>query len=167
MAILLGISACGVTGYIILSILRKNEDDDYFDTLSSTAKYKTVEISIPKDAVRLLIGRNGKNINQIQQQSNTKVSLRDCDENTRVCIIRGSQFACSVAESLIRDCIANQPLVESFDMVVPANCVGKIIGRCGERIKEIRAVSGAKVNVSEIGRNEGVNKTITLKGLNF
>lgn len=166
MAILLGISACGLTGYLILSILKKDEDDDYFDTVTSTAKFKTVEIPIPKDTVRLLIGRNGKNIKQIQEQSNARVSLRDVDEHTRICVIRGSQLACSVAETLIREFIANQPLLESVDVLVPQSCVGKIIGRFGERIKEIAAVSGAKVNVSDIGRNEATNR-IVVKGRTF
>lgn len=165
LAILLGVSACGLTGYLILSILKKDEDDDdCFDVVTSTAKYKTVEIPIPKEVVGLLIGRNGKNIKQIRDRSNARVNLRDDDENTILCVIRGSQLACSVAESLVRECIANQQLLESVDIVVPQSCVGKIIGRSGERIQEIVAVSGAKVNVSDIGRNETTSR-IVIKGM--
>lgn len=162
LAILLGISACGLTGYLILSILKKDEDDDYFDTVSTTAHYRTIEIPVPNDVVRLLIGRNGKNIRQFQEQSNAKINFRDVDDDKRICVIKGSHVACNVAESLIRDFIANQPLLESEDIWVPHGCVGKIIGRNGDRIKEISAISGAKVNVSD-ERNDSSCR-ITIKG---
>lgn len=163
MAFLLGISACGLTGYLLLLLLKKDEEDDYFDTVSKTAFYKTVEIKIPKDTVRLLIGRNGRNIKMIQEQSNTKINFRDDDGDERVCVVRGSRDACAVAENLVREFVANQPVLESVDMWVPQKSVGKVIGRCGERIQEITTISGAKVNVADGGRNEPTRR-IVLKG---
>lgn len=160
---LLGISACGLTGYLLLLLLKKDEEDDYFDTVSKTSFYKTVEIKIPKDTVRLLIGRNGRNIKMIQEQSNTKINFRDDEGDQHVCIIRGSRDACAVAQNLVREFVANQPVLESFDLWVPQKSVGKIIGRCGERIQEITTISGAKVNVTDGDRSEAMRR-IVLKG---
>lgn len=148
---------------MLLLLLKRNDDDDYFDPVTKASSYKTVEIPVPKDMVRLLIGRNGKNIKLIQEQSNTRINFRDTDTDDRICVIRGSREGCDVADNLVREFLVAQPLLESEDLWVPQSSVGKIIGRCGERIHEISTISGAKVNVSDVGRAENTRR-ITLKG---
>lgn len=166
LAVLLGISACGLTGYLLMLLLKKDEEDDYLDTISRTSAYKTIDIRIPKDVVRILIGRNGKNIKMIQEQSNTKINFRDTEGDDRICVIRGSREACAVAENLVQEFVTNQPLLESLDMWVPQASVGKIIGKCGERIYEISTISGAKINVVNDGRAEPTRR-IVIKGKAF
>lgn len=120
--------------------------------------------------IRELIGRNGKNIKLIQEQSNTKINFRDCDgganDNMKTCIIRGSEEACHIAENLIKDFIENQPVLESEDIWVPTMFVGKIIGRGGEKISELRSSSGAKISVCDVIDDEKgfANKRIVIKG---
>lgn len=162
LAVLLGLSACGLTGYLLMLLLKKDEEDD-FDCTIRTPNHKTIEIKVPKESLRLLIGRNGKNIKAIEEKSNTKIKFRDLNEFDRVCVIRGVAEACLVAQDLIYDCISNQPILECIDVWVPQNVVGKIIGRCGERIHEITSISGAKINVSDVGRNEPTRRII-IKG---
>lgn len=107
-------------------------------------------MKVPKDMVRALIGRNGKNIKLIQEQSNTRINFKDRDgSDDKLCVIRGSIEACNVAENLILDFINNQPVLESEDIWVPVVCIGKIIGRCGEKISDIRSLSGAKLIVGD------------------
>lgn len=79
-------------------------------------------------------------------------------------MIRGTAEACAVAQDLVCEFISNQPILESFDLWVPQNVVGKIIGRCGERVHEISTISGAKINVSDSGRNDPTRR-IVIKGI--
>lgn len=165
----MGITACGISGYLLYLLFRKDEEEDFMDGYAKVSKFRTIEIKVPKEMVRELIGRNGKNIKLIQEQSNTKINFRDSDvgnENVKLCVIRGSDEACNVAQNLIKDFIDNQPVIECEDVWVPLVCVGKIIGRGGEKISELRSLSGAKISVSDIMDDEkGFNtKRITIKG---
>lgn len=167
---MLGITACGISSYLLYLFFREDEEDDFLDNYTKVSKFKTVDIKVPKEMVRELIGRNGKNIKLIQEQSNTKIIFRDCDgvnENFKVCVIKGTDESCNIAQSLIKDFIDNQPVIECEDLWVPISCVGKIIGRGGEKISELRSLSGAKISVSDIMDDEkGFNtKRITMKGM--
>lgn len=66
-------------------LLKKDEEDD-FDCTVRTPNQRTLEIKIPKETVRLLIGRNGKNIKNIQERSNTRINFKDVDGLDRVCL---------------------------------------------------------------------------------
>lgn len=159
-----GLSICGVSGYLLYLLFRKDDDD--IDVYAQASKFKTLEIKVPKDIVRALIGRNGKNIKLIQEQSNTRINFKDWDEiDNKLCVIRGSIEACNVAENLILDFINNQPVLESEDTWVPAICIGKIIGRCGEKISEIRNLSGAKLIIGDDEQGL-ITKRVTIKGMN-
>lgn len=65
-------------------LLLKKDDEDDFDGIVRTPNHKIVEIRVPKEMVRLLIGRNGKNIKMIQEKSNTKINFRDSDRDDKV-----------------------------------------------------------------------------------
>lgn len=164
-------TVCSISGYLLYLFFRKDDEDDYMDRLAKVAKYSTIEMKVPKEMVRELIGRNGKNIKLIQEQSNTKINFRDCDgvnEHLKVCVIRGSDEACNVAKSLIKTFIDNQPVIECEDIWVPQSCVGKIIGRGGEKISEIKSSSGAVIKVTDVVDDEkGFDtKRIIIKGKN-
>lgn len=144
--IALGLSVCGIGGYLLYILLKK--DDDEYKATQKRANYKTLEVPVSKEHIRSLIGRNGKNIKAIQEESHTRISFKDDDgDKQRTCVIRGNRDACIHAKSLILEFIGSQPVLKSDEMSVPQNMVGKIIGRCGENIMEISARSGAKVNV--------------------
>lgn len=66
LTVLLGLSAFGFTSYMLYLLLKKNNEDELLDNYVRTSKHKTMEIKIPKDVIRGLIGRNGSNIKQIQ-----------------------------------------------------------------------------------------------------
>lgn len=166
----MGITACGISTYLLYLFFRKDEEEDFLDSYAKVAKFRTIEVKVPKEMVRELIGRNGKNIKLLQEQSNTKMNFRDCEvvnnENLKVCVIRGSDEACNIAQNLIKDFIDNQPIIECDDLWVPISCVGKIIGRGGQKISELRSLSGALLTISDIMDDEkGFNtKRITIKG---
>lgn len=157
----LGLSVCGISGYLLYLFFKK--DDDEYKATQTKSNYKTLEIPIPNEHVRSLIGRNGDNIKAIQQESHTRISFKDEDDSKlRICVIRGNRDACIHAKSLIKEFITSQPVLIDDEICVPQNIVGKIIGRCGESIREISTRSGAKVNVSN--NKAAVNRIILLKG---
>ncbi|XP_017785004.1 PREDICTED: tudor and KH domain-containing protein-like [Nicrophorus vespilloides] len=162
LTVALGISLCSVTGYLIYIFLKDDEDDYNSDIISS--KYKITEIVIPKDNVGMIIGRKGNKIKEFEQLSNTKISFKDHreDKKMNICIIKGVADSCLLAEQLIMHYIDNQQIIECETMWVPHGAVGKIIGRCGDRITEITKVTGAQITVDS-ERTNNIRK-VTLKG---
>lgn len=162
----LGVSLVGVASYLVYLLFKNDdEDDDYLSTLPKTSRFKTIEIRVEKEMVRALIGRNGKTIKQIEEQSNTKINFKSYDSEIpdRLCVIKGSLEGCNIAENLIQEFIASQPVVEVSDMWVMQNFVGKIIGRCGEQIMEISSLSGAKIHFTDDDRSSP-KRRLTIKG---
>lgn len=165
LTLLLGVSLCGITGYM-LYIFLKRDDDDYIDgTIPQGTQFKSSEFRVPKECVRIIIGRKGQKIRQIQDETNTKVDFKDISNNDRetMCVVRGTMEACYKAEHLIEELIATQPILEYFEMFVPQASVGKIIGRCGEVITEIGNLTGAKINVDDGDRSMPTRKVV-IKG---
>merc|ERR1712142_136951 len=60
--------------------------------------------------------------------------------------------------------IFQQPRVESLTIFVPESVVGRIIGRGGESIKEIKRISNCRIDVDRGALTEGARRKITLKG---
>lgn len=144
----LGLSLCGLTGYLLYLLLRKDDDDeDYSENFDRASKFKILEIAVPKDMVKVVIGRGGKNIKLIQEQSNTRINFKEREGEKPLCVIRGSIEACNIAENLLQEFIKTQPKLESEEMIVPQKCISRVIGRNGDSIREISAVSGAKIDV--------------------
>lgn len=162
LTVVLGLSVCSISGYLLYLALKKDNDDDYSDTYNTVSKFKVSEVSVPKEMVKVLIGRGGKNIKQIQEQSNTRISFQERENKDTLCVIRGSIEACHMAENLIQEFINNQPVVECEDLFIPQQCVSRIIGRDGERIRDLCARSGAKICVDN--DRVSVSRRVTIKG---
>ncbi|RZC39303.1 TUDOR and/or KH 1 domain containing protein [Asbolus verrucosus] len=159
----LGLSVCGISGYLLYLLLKKDDDDDYTDTFNRASKFKILEVPVPKDMVKILIGRSGKNIKLIQEQSNTRINFKEREgQPEAICVIRGSIEACNIAENLVQEFINNQPVLECEDVFVPQQSIARIIGRDGERIREICCMSGAKVTVDN--NRASVSRRVTIKG---
>ncbi|XP_060522756.1 tudor and KH domain-containing protein homolog isoform X2 [Cylas formicarius] len=163
LTIALGLSVFTVTGYLLYLLLKK-EEDDLSDVYVHTSKFKTLEMRVPKDVVRSLIGRNGSNIKLLQEQSSTRIGFKDREGvDEKICVIRGSVENCYLAQNLIQEFINNQPVLENEDISVPVGCIRKIIGRNGDKINEIRGLSGAKLTVCEDDKGL-TSKRISIKG---
>lgn len=159
----MGLSVCGVSGYLVYLLLKKDDDDDYNETINHTSKFNVLEISVRKDMLKVLIGRGGNNIKLIQAQSNTRINFREPEGQTdAICVIRGSIEACNVAANLVEDFVSNQPLVEAEDIFVSQQFISRIIGRDGEKIRQISVMSRAKVNVDN--NRTATSRRITIKG---
>ncbi|CAL9123551.1 unnamed protein product [Musa acuminata var. zebrina] len=127
------------------------------------------KIEIPNGRVGVIIGKSGETIKYLQLQSGAKIQVTrdmDADPNaqTRSVELIGTSEQISKAEQLINDVLSEadagasgiiaarkfgsvQPGAEQFQMKVPNNKVGLVIGKGGETIKNMQARSGARVQV--------------------
>ncbi|CAD5186651.1 unnamed protein product [Musa acuminata subsp. malaccensis] len=127
------------------------------------------KIEIPNGRVGVIIGKSGETIKYLQLQSGAKIQVTrdmDADPNaqTRSVELIGTSEQISKAEQLINDVLSEadagasgiiaarkfgsvQPGAEQFQMKVPNNKVGLVIGKGGETIKNMQARTGARVQV--------------------
>ena len=126
----------------------------------------TVTMLVPRDAVGGLIGRGGGTIAQLR--SNSGCSIRVADQNEagteqRLVTITGRPEACQYAQQLVNAKMAANmaaggnngqpggsamvPGGSTVSIQVPNDVIGRIIGKGGSAINELRAASGAKVDI--------------------
>lgn len=165
-----GLSLFSVTGYLLYLLLKKEDEEKYDGSYVSPLESCKREVKIPKDHVRSLIGRNGTKIKEIEKQTKTKINFKDEDknENYRICLVKGSVQNCNMAESLIHNHIASQPIIETKDLMVPRIATGRIIGRGGEKVHYIQSMAGARIVVApESETPESDERRINIKGQIF
>lgn len=167
-------SFLGLAGYFVYQLYRSNKDDeedaddDYISTVPRSSNHRTIYVKVPQEMVRALIGRNGQQIKSIQTKSNTRINFRDVasddkeEPKERVCVVRGTSEACAMAEHMICEFIATQPIYECISIWVPDKVVGRIIGRCGEVLHDIIQTTGASVNVAD--KDASPTRRINIKG---
>lgn len=124
-------------------------------------------MKIPNSAVGSVIGRNGCNIKELQQRTNTRINFEDADDDDeRTVIIRGSPFDSQEAENIINKIVIEQPEFFTEEIYVPSRSCGRIIGKNGESIKYINRTSRAKVSVDSNSEDKKVESLtrIVLRG---
>ncbi|XP_052209391.1 uncharacterized protein LOC127812886 isoform X2 [Diospyros lotus] len=125
-------------------------------------------IEIPNGRVGVIIGKAGETIKYLQHQSGAKIQVTrdmDADPNspTRTVELMGTPDQITKAEQLIQDVLSEaeaggsgtvtrrlsgqQYGAEHFEMKIPNNKVGLVIGKGGETIKNMQASSGARIQV--------------------
>ena len=123
-----------------------------------------------------VIGKGGEMIRDLQARSACRI---DVDQNVppgqpRLITYRGTRITIDFAKQLVRMLCqenvneADLPLGEAKRefLVVPANTVGKIIGRGGEMIRELQSRSQAKIQVDHRGVSglDTSQKQVTMTG---
>uniref|UniRef100_A0A2P2L198 Uncharacterized protein MANES_02G207700 n=2 Tax=Rhizophora mucronata TaxID=61149 RepID=A0A2P2L198_RHIMU len=129
------------------------------------------KIEVPNDKVGVLIGKGGDTIRYLQFNSGTKIQItRDADADprstTRPVELIGTLSSINKAEKLINAVIAEADaggspslvarglpiaqttgVIDQYEMQVPNEKVGLIIGRGGDTIKSLQAKSGARIQL--------------------
>ncbi|XP_062192982.1 uncharacterized protein LOC133896403 [Phragmites australis] len=148
---------------------------------SSAAQETSRKIEVPNSKVGVLIGKAGETIRNLQTSSGAKIQITkdvDVDSNalTRSVELVGTLESIDKAEQLIKSVIAEaeaggspaliargfgsgQSGSEQFEMTVPDNKVGLIIGKGGETIKSLQTRSGARIQLIPQHPPEGVTLT--------
>ncbi|XP_029163809.1 tudor and KH domain-containing protein homolog [Nylanderia fulva] len=176
--ILLGISlttlGC-VSLAILYSAFEKDDEtrDDNDDTRSrqivTSRCTTTLQYKVPKQYAAAVIGRGGSVIKDIQDKTGTHIHMNkdDIDSPYRLCIIQGKEMEdIRLAESMIKNIIENQPIIETYELLVPYEACGIILRKSANTVQEIQRSSGAKL-ILETGAHKseaGWKKRIVIKG---
>ena len=123
-----------------------------------------------------VIGKGGEMIRDLEARSGCRI---DVDQNVphgapKIITYRGSRATIDFAKSLVAVLCTEQgkdadlPLGQATlkKVSVPANVIGKIIGRKGEMIRKIQSESQAKVQVDHTHLQTDSSRSVTITGMN-
>ena len=125
---------------------------------SSEKPFGRLVFYIPGDQTGLVIGREGKNIRQVESETNTSItvdrsSYARLTQNATVAII-GSEENCKRALCIILQNLKRkmlQHLATTETIKIPNQLVGKVIGIGGSTCSAIESLSGARVKIEDLG----------------
>ncbi|XP_013365397.1 PREDICTED: tudor and KH domain-containing protein isoform X2 [Chinchilla lanigera] len=138
----LGIPASAAVAYILYRRYRESREERLTFVGEDDIE---IEMRVPREAVKLIIGRQGANIKQLRKQTGARIDVDTEDVgDERVLLISGFPVQVCKAKAAIHQILTeNTPVSEQFS--VPQRSVGRIIGRGGETIRSICKASGAKI----------------------
>jgi poly(rC)-binding protein 2/3/4 len=132
----------------------------------------TLRIILTRDEVNYLFGFDGVLINQLRQQTGANIQLTDPSSYEQVLTISGSLELIFKAFSLVCRKLwdflaevtggAQRPLV--LRLAVPASQCGSIIGKHGAKVKEIRDLTGANIQVAQDGLPDSTERCVEISG---
>ncbi|XP_049621931.1 tudor and KH domain-containing protein [Suncus etruscus] len=141
-ALLLGIPASATIAYILYRRFRESRDERLTFVGEDDIE---IEMRVPQEAVKLIIGRQGANIKQLRKQTGARINVDTEDVgDERVLLISGFPVQVCKAKAAIHQILSENSTV-SEQLSVPQRSVGRIIGRGGETIRSICKASGAKI----------------------
>ncbi|KAM4697040.1 far upstream element-binding protein 3 [Rhinophrynus dorsalis] len=167
---------------LVLEIIREKDQADFRGVrsdFSSRMGGGSIEVSVPRFAVGIVIGRNGEMIKKIQNDAGVRIQFKPDDgiSPERVAQVMGLPDRCQHAAHIINELILTAQERDGFGSLalargrgrsrgdwnigtpggmqeitytVPADKCGLVIGKGGENIKSINQQSGAHV---ELQRN--------------
>ncbi|XP_060010040.1 far upstream element-binding protein 3 isoform X4 [Lagenorhynchus albirostris] len=167
---------------MVLEIIREKDQADFRGVrgdFSSRMGGGSIEVSVPRFAVGIVIGRNGEMIKKIQNDAGVRIQFKPDDgiSPERAAQVMGPPERCQHAAHVINELIltaqerdgfgglavargrgrgrgdwnvGNPGGIQEITYTVPADKCGLVIGKGGENIKSINQHSGAHV---ELQRN--------------
>lgn len=143
---------------INLSIIIALQDDETKDDSNNTKRSRkiitsrctTIELKVPKQFASAIIGRGGSMIQKIQDATGTHIIMNSSDIEFPycLCIIQGNEIeGIRLAESMIKNIIDNQPIIETYELLVPYETCGYfgILKKHGDTVQQIQRSSGVKL----------------------
>ncbi|TKC46164.1 hypothetical protein EI555_017721, partial [Monodon monoceros] len=144
---------------MVLEIIREKDQADFRGVrgdFSSRMGGGSIEVSVPRFAVGIVIGRNGEMIKKIQNDAGVRIQFKPDDgiSPERAAQERDGFGGLAVARGRGRGrgdwSVGNPGGIQEITYTVPADKCGLVIGKGGENIKSINQHSGAHV---ELQRN--------------
>ncbi|KAH0506008.1 Insulin-like growth factor 2 mRNA-binding protein 3, partial [Microtus ochrogaster] len=141
----------------ILEIMHKEAQD------TKLTEEIPLKILAHNNFVGRLIGKEGRNLKKIEQDTDTKITISPLQELTlynleRTITVKGSVETCAKAEEEIMKKIResyendiasmNQSETETVHLFIPALSVGAIIGKQGQHIKQLSRFAGASIKIA-------------------
>uniref|UniRef100_A0A3Q1G7H2 Insulin-like growth factor 2 mRNA binding protein 1 n=1 Tax=Acanthochromis polyacanthus TaxID=80966 RepID=A0A3Q1G7H2_9TELE len=148
---------CSSACRMILEIMQQEAKD------TKTADEVPLKILAHNNFVGRLIGKEGRNLKKVEQDTDTKITISPLQDLTlynpeRTITVKGSIEACCLAEveimKKIREAYENDiaamnaPEQETVHVYIPAQAVGAIIGKKGQHIKQLSRFAGASIKIA-------------------
>lgn len=121
-----------------------------------------------------IIGKKGDNVKKFREESGAKINISDSSCPERIVTVTGTTDAIFKAFTMIckkfEDDIQNAPNSGvpkppvTIRLIVPASQCGSLIGKGGSKIKEIREVTGASIQVASEMLPNSTERTVTISG---
>lgn len=134
----------------------------------------TIRMIMQGKEVGNIIGKKGENIKQIREESGAKINISDNKCPERIVTVTGHTDAIYKAFSLVckrfEEAEFNQSVGAApkppvtLRLIVPASQCGSLIGKGGSKIREIREVTGASVQVASEMLPGSTERAVTISG---
>uniref|UniRef100_A0A8D9BMT1 Poly(RC)-binding protein 3 n=1 Tax=Cacopsylla melanoneura TaxID=428564 RepID=A0A8D9BMT1_9HEMI len=164
--------------------------DNLTKDLDSTESHITVRLIMQGKEVGSIIGKKGEIVKRFREESGAKINISDGSCPERVVTVTGSTTSLLRAFGLITKKFeefhelqnnhvvvgGGQPLPTpgtpassspspiTFRLIVPASQCGSLIGKGGCKIKEIRELSGASIQVASDMLPNSTERAVTITG---
>uniref|UniRef100_A0AAZ3SM98 RRM domain-containing protein n=1 Tax=Oncorhynchus tshawytscha TaxID=74940 RepID=A0AAZ3SM98_ONCTS len=161
---------CSSACRMILDIMQKEA--------SETKEEEEIPLKIlaHNSLVGRLIGKEGRNLKKIEEETGTKITISSLQDITicnpeRTITVKGSMEACCKAEGEVmrklRDAYendiaaVNSPEQEVVYLLIPTQAVGALIGKKGQHIKQLARFAGASIKIAP-AENPGVTERMVM-----
>jgi len=135
----------------------------------------TIRLIMQGKEVGSIIGKKGDIVKRFREESGAKINISDGSCPERIVTVTGNTEAIFKAFTLICNkfeedlnnlispgTVPRPPI--TFRLVVPASQCGSLIGKGGSKIKEIREVTGASVQVASEMLPNSTERAVTISG---
>ncbi|KAJ8922068.1 hypothetical protein NQ315_008709 [Exocentrus adspersus] len=112
----------------------------------------TIRLIMQGKEVGSIIGKKGEIVKRFREESGAKINISDGSCPERIVTVTGSTIA-----------VCRGPPI-TLRLVVPASQCGSLIGKAGSKIKEIREVTGASIQVASEMLPNSTERAVTISG---
>ncbi|CAH1102068.1 unnamed protein product [Psylliodes chrysocephalus] len=135
----------------------------------------TIRLIMQGKEVGSIIGKKGEIVKRFREESGAKINISDGSCPERIVTVIGTTSAIFKAFTLIckkfeefqeinsgSSSVPRPPI--TLRLVVPASQCGSLIGKAGSKIKEIREVTGASIQVASEMLPNSTERAVTISG---
>ncbi|CAH1725379.1 unnamed protein product [Aphis gossypii] len=145
----------------------KNKEPTH-DLYGGLGKTSILNILVPRDMVSVIIGRGGSTINEITEQTQSKINISKTNivgSTEEIITIKGNPENCTNACRTILEILQQKASVDdksdmTLRILIHENLISLIIGEEGNTIRNIMSDTETKINVSGIS-------DITIANINY
>ncbi|XP_044727800.1 poly(rC)-binding protein 3 isoform X3 [Chrysoperla carnea] len=143
----------------------------------------TIRLIMQGKEVGSIIGKKGEIVKRFREESGAKINISDGSCPERIVTVTGqtnaifkaftlickkfeewcSQFQESVSTGASNGSVPRPPI--TLRLIVPASQCGSLIGKGGSKIKEIREVTGASIQVASEMLPNSTERAVTISGI--
>ncbi|CAH1774687.1 unnamed protein product [Owenia fusiformis] len=133
----------------------------------------TIRMIMQGKEVGSIIGKKGDNVKKYREESGAKINISDGSCPERIVTVTGSTDSIFKAFTMIckkfEEDLQNLPNgvprpPVTLRLIVPASQCGSLIGKGGSKIKEIREITGASIQVASEMLPNSTERAVTISG---